>query len=126
MKLFGIPDIRLFWSEDPRCLSQFSNTKGVSKFTPFSKYPPSYKDVSFWLNNNDFVSNDLFEICRSEAGDCIEEMTPVDSFENPKTGRMSHCYRITYRAMDRTLVDDEVNLIQDRIRARISSELNVE
>lgn len=48
MVLFSIPDIRLFWSKDERFLSQFSaNT--ISTFKPYSKYPPCYKDMSFWL-----------------------------------------------------------------------------
>lgn len=42
MVLFSIPDIRLFWSKDPRFLSQFSDGK-IKKFVPFSKYPACYK-----------------------------------------------------------------------------------
>ncbi|KZF20029.1 phenylalanyl-tRNA synthetase [Xylona heveae TC161] len=49
MLLYSIPDIRLFWSQDPRFLSQFSAKKPIAPFIPFSKYPACYKDVSFWL-----------------------------------------------------------------------------
>ena len=49
MILFGIPDIRLFWSRDERFLSQFKAGK-ITKFEPFSKYPACYKDVAFWIN----------------------------------------------------------------------------
>lgn len=49
MLLFGIPDIRLFWSNDKRFLRQFSPGK-ITKFEPFSKYPPCYKDIAFWIN----------------------------------------------------------------------------
>ncbi|KAL6248047.1 phenylalanyl-tRNA synthetase alpha subunit, mitochondrial [Rhinocladiella similis] len=49
MLLFGIPDIRLFWSTDKRFLQQFSSGK-ITKFEPFSKYPPCYKDIAFWIN----------------------------------------------------------------------------
>lgn len=49
MILFGIPDIRLFWSEDPRFLNQFRMGQ-ITRFEPFSKYPACYKDVAFWLN----------------------------------------------------------------------------
>ncbi|XP_057306195.1 phenylalanine--tRNA ligase, mitochondrial-like [Hydractinia symbiolongicarpus] len=123
MKLFHIPDIRLFWSTDPRFLSQFEG-KENAVFKPFSKYPPSYKDISFWLNE-DFAANDLFEIVRSVAGDVVEEMTLVDQFIHPKTRKSSVCYRITYRAMDRTLRDEEVNELQDEIRNSVERTLNV-
>ncbi|KAK3721834.1 phenylalanyl-tRNA synthetase alpha subunit, mitochondrial [Vermiconidia calcicola] len=49
MLLFGIPDIRLFWSKDSRFLSQFDENKPIRRFQPFSKYPAAPRDVAFWL-----------------------------------------------------------------------------
>ncbi|KAI7474977.1 phenylalanyl-tRNA synthetase [Hortaea werneckii] len=49
MLLFGIPDIRLFWSTDPRFLSQFDESKPIRRFQPFSKHPAAPRDVSLWL-----------------------------------------------------------------------------
>ncbi|EXJ90837.1 phenylalanyl-tRNA synthetase alpha chain [Capronia coronata CBS 617.96] len=51
MLLFGIPDIRLLWSEDKRFLQQFKQGT-VTRFEPFSKYPPCYKDIAFWINSS--------------------------------------------------------------------------
>ena len=72
MKLFGIPDIRLFWSKDERFLSQFWRNK-IVQFKPFSKYPPTYKDVSFWISDK-YTSNNFYEIVRSTAGDIVEKV----------------------------------------------------
>jgi phenylalanyl-tRNA synthetase alpha chain len=72
MKLFGIPDIRLFWSKDERFLSQFWQNK-IVQFKPFSKYPPTYKDVSFWISDK-YTSNNFYEIVRSTAGDIVEKV----------------------------------------------------
>jgi phenylalanyl-tRNA synthetase alpha chain len=49
MLLFDIPDIRLFWSEDPRFLNQFRDGT-ITRFEPFSKFPACYKDVAFWID----------------------------------------------------------------------------
>lgn len=49
MLLFGISDIRLFWSQDERFLNQFKEGR-INKYEPFSKYPECYKDVAFWIN----------------------------------------------------------------------------
>jgi phenylalanyl-tRNA synthetase alpha chain len=49
MLLFGIPDIRLFWSQDDRFLSQFKEGR-ISRYEAFSKYPECYKDVAFWVS----------------------------------------------------------------------------
>lgn len=48
MILFSVPDIRLFWTQDQRFLSQFQEGQ-ISTFEPYSRYPSCYKDVSFWL-----------------------------------------------------------------------------
>ena len=47
MILFKIPDIRLFWSKDPRFLEQFQHGD-IVPFKSFSKFPPCYKDITFW------------------------------------------------------------------------------
>ena len=72
MRLFKIPDIRLFWSEDPRFISQFAEDE-VVEFKPFSKYPPTYKDMAFWVPE-DFSANNLFDVVRGVAGDIVEKV----------------------------------------------------
>ena len=37
MVLFSIPDIRLFWTDDPRFASQFKAGQ-LTPFKPYSKY----------------------------------------------------------------------------------------
>lgn len=46
----------------------------ISVFKPYSKYPPCYKDVTFWLPDGDFHNNDMFELVRDVAGDLVEEV----------------------------------------------------
>lgn len=75
MILFQIPDIRLFWSEDPRFLSQFKQDK-ISTFRPYSKYPACYKDISFWKPEG-FHFNDFCDQVRTVAGDMAENVDLV-------------------------------------------------
>jgi phenylalanyl-tRNA synthetase alpha chain len=78
MKLFEIPDVRLFWSQDQRFLEQFVAGE-ISKFKPFSKYPACTKDVSMWIPEiENFAENDFYEIIRNIAGDLIEKVELVD------------------------------------------------
>jgi len=125
MAMFEIPDVRLFWSEDPRFLLQFLPGK-ITKFKPYSKYPACYKDVSFWLPPTGFHENNLFEVVRSVAGDLVETVELVDSFKNPKTNKESRCYRINFRSMDRSLTNEEINQLQEDIRKLLVSKLQVE
>lgn len=131
MLLFNIPDIRLFWSQDLRFLSQFSEGQPIRRFAPFSRYPECYKDVSFWLpegNNitsSSFHENDLMEIVRITAGDLVEDVRLADAFTHPKTKRESKCYRINYRSLERTLTNDEVNNLHNAICTSLVDQLKV-
>ena len=131
MVLFGIPDIRLFWSTDPRFTKQFApgcfRAGGACpKFASYSKYPPCYKDIAFWLPPAGFTENNLCEMVRGVAGDLAEEVKLIDSFDNKKNGKTSHCYRITYRSMERSLTDEEINKLQEQVRAEAAAKLHVE
>lgn len=124
MLLFGIPDIRLFWSLDERFHKQF-NQGNVSTFVPYSKYPGVKRDVSFWLENNVHV-NDVMEVVRSHAGDLAESVSLVDEFTHPKTGRKSQCYRINYQSMDRNLTNAEINEIHQEVENELVDKFNIE
>ncbi|GAA5963762.1 hypothetical protein JCM21900_000822 [Sporobolomyces salmonicolor] len=129
MVLFSIPDIRLFWSLDPRFSSQFESGK-ISSFKPYSKYPECYKDLAFWLPGGEgeaqaWHENDFMELVRDEAGDLVEGVQLIDQFTHPKTGRQSRCYRFNYRSMDRSLSNEEVNKIQDKVIQRVTGEMGV-
>lgn len=77
MVLFGIPDIRLFWSTDSRFLTQFKHGE-ITTFKPYSKYPPCFKDVSFWLpQGKGLHDNDFCDLVRDVAGDIVEDVKKV-------------------------------------------------
>lgn len=82
MILFQIPDIRLFWSKDARFLSQFKPGQ-IAPFKPFSRYPGTSRDISFWLpyvassEGARFHPNDFCDLVREVAGDLVEEVTLV-------------------------------------------------
>lgn len=121
MILFKIPDIRLMWSKDERFSNQFDG--GLVEFKSFSKYPPCHKDVSLWMGSK-FCENSMSEILRCEAGDVVESVSMIDEFK--KGGKTSLCYRITYRSMDKSLTNDEVNLMHDIFVNRMSKEIDCE
>jgi phenylalanyl-tRNA synthetase alpha chain len=124
MVLFDIPDIRLFWSQDPRFLSQFKDGE-ITTFQPFSKYPPCFKDISAWIPDN-FHDNDICCVIRDVAGDMVENVDMIDEFTHPKTNKTSRCYRITYRSLERSLTNEEVDELQTTVRERVEKDLGLE
>jgi phenylalanyl-tRNA synthetase alpha chain len=119
----SLPDIRLLWSTDERVTKQL---KLGRKYEEVSKYPPTTRDISF-IVDKDVALNNYYEIVREYAGNLIEEVKLLDTFENEKkfgAGKVSHTFRIIYRSPERTLTNDEVNAIQEKIRERTEKELN--
>ena len=76
-------------------------------------------------NNDKFSSNAFYDLVRDHGSDLIEQVELIDQFENKKTKRVSHCYRITYRSMGRTLTQAEVNVVHKLITEKVVEEYQV-
>lgn len=142
MLLFQIPDIRLFWSLDPRFLGQFAGVsddlRRLRPFVPFSRYPARPLDLSFWLkptsaaggsvkaNTHDFHDQDVMDIVRSVAGDVVEDVKLVDQYTDPRTGRQSRCYRINYNSLERMLEKSETTALHGEVSRKLVEKLGVE
>lgn len=68
----------------------------------------------------------ITQLIRNIAGDIVERVELFDQFQNKKTGRTSHAYRVTYRSMDRSLTNEEVDVIQDEVRNQLATKLKVD
>lgn len=111
----GIPDIRIFWSDDKRIIGQFKDIN--SKYKEVSKYPAVIRDISFVIDKNINLNN-YYELVRDEAGNLIEQVELVDQYENDEkfgADKKSYTFRIVYRSLEKTLTDSEVNQIHNKI-----------
>ncbi|MFH1308888.1 MAG: hypothetical protein ABIH51_02660 [Patescibacteria group bacterium] len=123
MAKMNIPDIRIFWSEDKRITSQFKNLN--TKYEEISKFPMTYRDISF-IVTKDTNLNNYYEIVRDYAENLIEEVSLLDKYENDeKLGKdkISYTFRIVYRSFERTLTNEEINKIQEKIRQKTEKDL---
>ncbi|KHJ79594.1 phenylalanine--tRNA ligase, partial [Oesophagostomum dentatum] len=120
MVLYGIPDIRLFWSQDSGFLSQFSGKSPTDevKYKPISVHPQVLFDMSFFLPEgvvfNDMTAN-VNDTVRNVGGDLVEQVKLTDEFTNKKKNRRSQTYRIVYRSHSKALTKDEVNVVHKQI-----------
>lgn len=114
----GIPDIRVLWSDDSRITSQFKNIN--SKFKEVSKYPPVVRDISFIVDKSMNLNN-YYEVVRDVAGELIEEMKLLDTYENEKKfgkSKASFTFRIIYRSLNRTLTNEEVDAMHKKLEQK--------
>ncbi len=116
-----LPDIRLLWSEDERVRKQL---KLGNKFKEVSKFPPVVRDISFVVDKN-FVLNDYFDLIRDLLGDLAEEVLLLDKYEDSKKfgeGKLSYTFRLTYRSLDKTMTNAEVNTIHRNLEERTKTD----
>ncbi len=120
-----LPDIRLLWSEDVRVKKQLVLGH---KYKEVSKFPPVIRDISFVVGDG-FVLNDYFDLIRERGGDLIEQVELIDKYENEEKfgkGRTSYTFRITYRHLERTLNNEEVNKVHAEIEASTEDNFTAE
>jgi phenylalanyl-tRNA synthetase alpha chain len=110
----SLPDIRLLWSGDERVKKQLMLDQ---PFQEVSKFPPITRDISFIVKKG-FVPNEYFDVIRDIGGDLVEEVKLLDHYEDAEkfgADRESYTYRVVYRSNERTLVKEEVDVLQDKL-----------
>ena len=120
-----LPDIRLLWSDDERVKKQL---KLGTTFREVSKYPPIVRDISFIVAKG-FIPNHYFDLVREIAGALVAEVTCIDTYENEAklgAGKVSYAYRITYRSIDKTLTNDEVNALHAKLEKATAENFSAE
>lgn len=142
MALKKIPDIRIFWSQDERVLSQWWNLE--IPYKEISQFPPVYKDISIIVPKQKFIidENELEEIKLTRETESsffaitwiirdlwetlIEEVKIIDNFiDDEKFGKnkKSITISITFRSIERTLTNEEINKIYFEIREKLAKDL---
>jgi phenylalanyl-tRNA synthetase beta chain len=81
-------------------------------FTPYSTFPFIARDIAFWGNGSTTVT-DIEKLFREIAGTLLIHVKLFDTFT--KESRTSYAWRLIFQSFERTLTDDEVNTIMERI-----------
>ena len=89
------------------------------------RFPAVQRDLAFVLGAGQALTAAEIEVeLLREAGPLLRHLTLFDVFRFPD-GRRSLAWRLTFQAEDRTLTDDEVNRIQERVTRRATETLGI-
>ncbi len=89
----------------------------LGPYKPFSAYPCIVRDIALWVPIGTDVGRTTSYI-RENAEELLVRLDSFDTFE--KEGRVSYAFRLVFQSMDRTLTDNEVNGIMEKISATLT------
>ena len=99
----------------------------VPIFQPFSTYPPSDRDIAFFVSNQVSVA-EIERVITKVGGTLLEAIDLFDEYrgENVPTGQRSLAFRLLYRAGDRTLKDDDIEPLHQQVREALVDKFRVD
>ncbi len=84
------------------------------KFKSVSKYPEIVKDMAFIVDNQ-VQSEDIKNVIKKEGGRILVAAEVFDLYPNISEGKKSIAYKLTFRDENKTLVDEEVMMVFNKI-----------
>lgn len=124
-KSFGMSQ-RVYAAElDFNTLCELHNEE--KKYTKLPKYPAVSRDIAMLVDDEVTVGS-IEKIISSCSGKILESVKLFDVYKGSQIpeGKKSIAYSISYRAADRTLVDDEINSVFNKTVRRLESELGAQ
>ena len=114
----------LNWDVLETCLTGKSG-KAV-KFSPYSTYPASDRDLAFFAPVEVSVA-DLQQIIGKSGGKLLDSVTLFDEYrgENVPEGQRSLAFRLIYRSGDRTLTDKDIDPVHQKVRKALEKKYSV-
>ena len=88
-----------------------------------SRFPAVARDIAFIVRESQ-PADSLRAIIRAAAGAYLESVELFDLYQgaNIPAGHRSLAYRLTFRAADRTMADDEIDAAIDQVRRALTDE----
>lgn len=98
----------------------------IPHFQPYSTYPPTTRDLALFAPLEITVA-DLIRVIKQAGGKLLTEVQLFDEYkgENVPEGQRSLAFNLIYQARDRTLTEEEVEPVHQKIRDTLVKEFSV-
>jgi phenylalanyl-tRNA synthetase beta chain len=103
-----------------------TNANLKPQFQPFSTYPASDRDLAFFAPVDVSVA-ELQRTIIKAAGNLLAAVELFDEYrgENVPAGQRSLAWRLVYRVGDRTLTDEEIEPVHQKVREALTEKFSV-
>ena len=95
-------------------------------YTPLPKYPATSRDIALVVEE-DMAVGDIEKVIKEAGGKLLREIRLFDVYRGPQVGenKKSVAFALTYRHDDRTLTDDDVNKVHNKILDDLREKLDI-
>lgn len=103
----------------------FENSDLSKTYTPLPKYPSTSRDIALIVKDEIFVKQ-IEDIIKANSCGIVESYNLFDVYKGSQIekGYKSIAYSITYRSLEKTLTDEDVAKVHDKILSELSEKLN--
>ena len=103
----------------------FENLNLTKSYNPLPKYPSTSRDIALIVKDEVFVKQ-IEDILKAIGGDLVESYKLFDVYKGAQIeeGHKSIAYSITYRSKEKTLTDEDVAKVHEKILSELSEKLN--
>lgn len=128
------PDVAENYGIDERCyiaelnLDLLYNHSNLNKmYKPLPKFPAVSRDIAMLVDDNILVQ-EIEDIIIKQGGKMVEKVKLFDVYKGKQIpeGKKSIAYSILYRLENKTLTDEEVNKVHDKIVRTIENKLGAQ
>ena len=100
---------------------------GNMKYKEISKYPTIKKDLAIIIDK-DITSKEAADVLKRAAGKLLTEIEVFDVYTGKgiEENKKSIAYSLSFGAKDRTLTDEEINAVLEKIIEAAKTKLNAE
>ena len=105
----------------------FTKKVGKMKYKEFSKFPSINKDIALVVDKK-AVSKDIEKVIKSAGGSLLTNIEVFDVYTGVGVGidKKSIAYSLTFSNMKKTLTDEEINGLMDKIIDAVSKKCGAE
>jgi phenylalanyl-tRNA synthetase beta subunit len=89
------------------------------KYKAISIYPFVLRDIAVWVPN-DISEEFILNLIKENSGNLLVQSRLFDRFE--KEGNVSYAFRLVFQSYEKTLTDDEVNQIMQKVTDVLNSQ----
>jgi phenylalanyl-tRNA synthetase beta chain len=125
----GIPDETYLFAMDVDVLLKYMTEEAamVPVFEPYSPFPASDRDIAFYVSTNTSVA-EIERAVTQTAGKLLESIQLFDEYKGDRVpeGQRSLAFRLVYRTLDRTLTDEDVEPVMQKVRDLLEEKFRVD